>query len=174
MFLVLFIVSFMNGGVKCGVMSLSGGTADEEPLVYRAVDGLGREILVGGERRELRGANAAGGVLNVDVGAGVGIIVSRRPAQVATNEISERKEEEKKIGDTYVEISPAGALPVMSFSQASAHSRTTSMAYLKEIWLVHRTRSNNIPHIIGVITHFLFLHSPVKANWFSGLPSGIL
>jgi len=96
MLLVLFIVSFMNGGVKCGVMSLSGGTADEEPLVYRAVDGLGREILVGGERRELRGANAAGGVLNVDVGAGVGIIVSRRPAQVATNEISERKEEEKK------------------------------------------------------------------------------
>lgn len=23
-------------------------------------------------------------------------------------------------------------------------------------------------------TDFLFLHSPVKANWFSGLPSGIL
>lgn len=22
--------------------------------------------------------------------------------------------------------------------------------------------------------HFLFLHSPVKANWFSGFPSGIL
>lgn len=24
------------------------------------------------------------------------------------------------------------------------------------------------------VAHFLFLHSPVKANWFSGFPSGIL
>jgi len=51
---------------------------------------------------------------------------------------------------TYRLMSPLGVLPVMSFSQASAHSRTTSMAY------------------------FLFLHSPEKANWFSGFPSGIL
>jgi len=51
---------------------------------------------------------------------------------------------------TDVETSPRGVLPVMSRSQASAHSRTMSMAY------------------------FLFLHSPEKANWFSGLPSGIL
>lgn len=49
-----------------------------------------------------------------------------------------------------VETSPGVVLPVMSFSQASAHSRTMSVAY------------------------FLFLHSPVKANWFSGFPSGIL
>ena len=28
--------------------------------------------------------------------------------------------------------------------------------------------------IWGGVSHFLFLHSPVKANWFSGLPSGIL
>ena len=27
---------------------------------------------------------------------------------------------------------------------------------------------------VVVAAHFLFLHSPVKANWFSGLPSGIL
>jgi hypothetical protein len=51
---------------------------------------------------------------------------------------------------TYRLMSPLGVLPVMSFSQASAHSRTTSIAY------------------------FLFLHSPEKANWFSGFPSGIL
>lgn len=50
----------------------------------------------------------------------------------------------------YREISPLLVLPVMSLSHASAHSRTTSMAY------------------------FLFLHSPEKANWFSGFPSGIL
>ncbi len=31
---------------------------------------------------------------------------------------------------TYVEIPPGWVLPVMSFSHASAHSRTTSMAYL--------------------------------------------
>lgn len=47
-------------------------------------------------------------------------------------------------------ISPRGVLPVTSFSQASEHSRMTSSAY------------------------FLFLHSPEKANWFSGFPSGIL
>ena len=52
--------------------------------------------------------------------------------------------------NTYRLMSPGWVLPVMSLSQASAHSRTTSMAY------------------------FLFLHSPEKANWFSGLPSGIL
>lgn len=51
---------------------------------------------------------------------------------------------------TYRLISPRGALPVTSFSQASEHSRMTSSAY------------------------FLFLHSPEKANWFSGFPSGIL
>jgi hypothetical protein len=27
---------------------------------------------------------------------------------------------------------------------------------------------------INKVTHFLFLASPEKANWFSGLPSGIL
>ena len=43
-----------------------------------------------------------------------------------------------------------GVFPVTNFSHDSAHSRTTSMAY------------------------FLFLHSPLNANWFSGLPSGIL
>ncbi len=33
----------------------------------------------------------------------------------------------------YVETSPGLVLPVMSFSQASAHSRTTSVAYLHMI-----------------------------------------
>ena len=32
--------------------------------------------------------------------------------------------------NTYVEIPPGCVFPVMSLSQASAHSRTTSMAYL--------------------------------------------
>lgn len=37
------------------------------------------------------------------------------------------------VGGTYVETSPAGVLPVASFSQASPHSRMTSMAYLKTL-----------------------------------------
>jgi hypothetical protein len=32
---------------------------------------------------------------------------------------------------TYVAMPPAGVFPVMSFSQASAHSRITSIAYLE-------------------------------------------
>ena len=67
---------------------------------------------------------------------------------------------------SYVEISPGVVFPVMSFSQASAHSRTTSEAYLYDL-VLNNTRD------LG-LTYFLFLHSPVKANWFSGFPSGIL
>lgn len=48
-------------------------------------------------------------------------------------------------------LTPSGALtlPVIRRSQASLHSLMTSRAY------------------------FLFLHSPLKAKEFSGLPSGI-
>ena len=55
-----------------------------------------------------------------------------------------------EINATYSEMPPGWVLPVINFSQASPHSRMTSVAY------------------------FLFLHSPEKANWFSGFPSGIL
>lgn len=51
------------------MMRLGRGTADEEPLVDGAVDLLGGKLLVGGEGRQLRGADAAVGVLNSDVGA---------------------------------------------------------------------------------------------------------
>jgi len=68
---------------------------------------------------------------------------------------------------TYVEISPGLVLPVISLSQASAHSRTMSVAYLFSVSIGFR-------YAMGFPTHFLFLHSPVKANWFSGFPSGIL
>ena len=75
-------------------------------------------------------------------------------------------------GGAYVEMSPGWVLPVMSFSQASAHSWTTSMAYLEGHWLA--SGGTVRPSRPSKETHFLFLHSPVKANWFSGLPSGIL
>lgn len=66
----------------------------------------------------------------------------------------------------YVETSPGLVFPVINFSQASAHSRTISDAYLdgRELDFINRLQQ----------TYFLFLHSPVKANWFSGFPSGIL
>lgn len=48
--------------------SLRGSTADEEPLVYGAVDLLGGEVLVGGDGGQLVGADAAGGVGHGQVG----------------------------------------------------------------------------------------------------------
>ena len=53
-------------------------------------------------------------------------------------------------GVTHREISPGAVSPLMRRRQASWVSWIISMAY------------------------FLFLASPEKANWFSGLPSGIL
>lgn len=51
-------------------MCLSRGTADEEPLVNRAVNLLSRELLVGRKRRQLVGAKAVDGLRNVGVGNG--------------------------------------------------------------------------------------------------------
>ena len=57
---------------------------------------------------------------------------------------------------TYSEISPRFVLPVISLSQASAHSRMMSVAYLcKYISLCTKQ---------AVSSYFLFLHSPEKAN----------
>lgn len=114
-------------------LALRGGrTADEEPLVNAGVDRGGGLVLArwDGERG---GVGAVLRVGNGDICAAIELVEGRK---YSTN--------------TYREMSPLGLLPVMRRSQASAHSRTMSMAY------------------------FLFLHSPEKANWFSGLPSGIL
>ena len=48
--------------------SLSGSTADEEPLVDGAINGSRGKLLVGGERRKLVRGNTAVGVLDRDVG----------------------------------------------------------------------------------------------------------
>lgn len=68
---------------------------------------------------------------------------------------------------SYREIVLGSLLPVINFSQASAHSRMMSVAYL-----YYKSAVYTEPMIR--IAHFLFLHSPENANWFSGLPSGIL
>lgn len=92
---------------------LGRGTADEEPLVDRAVDRSRGEVLVRGQRRQLRDAHLAGRVVDREVGA----------MQASANGFIDTAQE-----TTYVEMPPDGVLPVMSFSQASLHSRMTSMA----------------------------------------------
>lgn len=49
-------------------MHLCGSTADEEPLVDRAVDGSRGNLLVGGQRRQLVRGNTARGVADSQVG----------------------------------------------------------------------------------------------------------
>lgn len=48
---------------------LSGGTADEEPLVNGGVDLLSRDLLVGRQGRKLVRADAGGRLRDSDVGA---------------------------------------------------------------------------------------------------------
>ena len=117
--------------------NLNGSARDEEPLVINAVNGLGSQVLMSGYFKGAR-INAVRGVRDSAIGptavlASLYIICDTRTVIAA-----------------YSEIPPGWVLPVINFSQASAHSRMTSVAY------------------------FLFLHSPEKANWFSGFPSGIL
>lgn len=92
---------------------LSRGAADEEPLVNGAVNLLRREVLVRRQRRQLVGANAGRRVLDSQVGARELLVWAQR----FVTETS-----------TYMETSPGLVLPVMRRSQASPHSRTTSIA----------------------------------------------
>ena len=102
---------------SCGncAISLHRSAGDEEPLVVDPINWGGFEFLV---PFDLAGAGffAVLGVGNADVGAG------RRLARDLLKTF-ERK--------THREIPPRPDLPVMSLSQASAHSRTTSVAYLE-------------------------------------------
>lgn len=60
------LLSNLNGD---GILRLGRCSADEEPLVYRTVDLLGRQVLVGGEGRQLVWDDAARRVANGQVGA---------------------------------------------------------------------------------------------------------
>ncbi len=67
---------------------------------------------------------------------------------------------------------PGCVLPVMSLSQAlRALANDVHGVPMQELALF---ASTPCPGSKRKWTYFLFLHSPVKANWFSGLPSGIL
>ena len=118
------------------VAGLNGSARDEEPLVINAVNGLGSQVLVSGYFKGAR-INTVWRVRDSAIGP---------TATLASLYIRGTQ----KVIAAYSEIPPGWVLPVINFSQASAHSRMTSVAY------------------------FLFLHSPEKANWFSGFPSGIL
>jgi hypothetical protein len=54
---------------RVDVLDLSGGTADEEPLVDRAVNLLSGKLLVSRQRRKVVGLNAARRVGDGGVGA---------------------------------------------------------------------------------------------------------
>jgi hypothetical protein len=76
---------------------------------------------------------------------------------------------------TYTEISALSDLPLIKPFQASLVSKTISVAYFytekkkREIVNLSVTR-----HLGNNMQLTLFLASPLKANTFSGLPSGIL
>ncbi len=118
------------------VASLDGSARNEEPLVIYPVNGPGSQILMPGDF-EGASIHTVWGVWDGPIGP-IATLAS----------LYVRKAWEFKAA--YSEMPPGWVLPVINFSQASAHSRMTSVAY------------------------FLFLHSPEKANWFSGFPSGIL
>lgn len=134
--------------LRC-IRLVRGGSADEEPLVNARVNGR-RSVVLAPWDVELARIGTIGGVSDGDVGPTAPLVLSNTCS----------------MNRAYSEISPLWVLPVMSLSQASAHSRTISVAYLLLVSTVVNIRRKN--------THFLFLHSPEKANWFSGFPSGIL
>ena len=129
-------IPFSEVTVSGRVAELNGSARDEEPLVINAVNGLGSQVLVSGYFKGAR-INTVWRVRDSAIGP---------TAMLASLYIRGTQ----KFIAAYSEIPPGWVLPVINFSQASAHSRMTSVAY------------------------FLFLHSPEKANWFSGFPSGIL
>ena len=117
-------------------VDLSRSTADEEPLVYGAVDLLWEQVLVGRQRRQLVRRDTAWRVSDSQVGP------------VSLSASCPRNIHLDVLGlVTYVEMLPGWVLPVMSLSQASAHSRTTSMAYLVgvSIWYIEaRTTTGEV------------------------------
>jgi hypothetical protein len=94
----------------------TGSTGDEEPLVDAGVDG-GRGLVLALGDVEL---------------AGVGTVLRVRDGDVRAN-LCQCMSLYGLMYMTYSERSPLGVLPVMSFSHASAHSRTMSVAYLSPI-----------------------------------------
>ena len=98
------------------MLNLDGSARDEKPLVVDTVNWSRLELLVS---LDLAGAGffTVFGMGDADVGA------ERRLAKSLIDALER---------GTYSEIPPRPDLPVISLSHASAHSRTTSVAYLLE------------------------------------------
>ena len=94
---------------------LSRGTRDVEPLVNARVDRRRSLVLVGGDL-ERRGVGAVGAVGDGDVGA----VEKNMSVELDSHHCNDTTE-------THRLMSPLGVLAVISFSHASAHSRTTSI-----------------------------------------------
>lgn len=137
-------------------ISLRRCATNEEPLVDGAVDFGGREVLVGGKGRKLVGSEAARRVGDGDVGTGrVSTGIRRSLLRLAL---------ENSHGDT-VGRRLAGDETLPGIGALANHFHGVSAANRQPPATCQPRQQN---------THSLFLHSPVKANWFSGLPSGIL
>jgi hypothetical protein len=136
-----------------GARNLSGGTADEEPLVDGRIDLLRGKVLVRGQRGKLLGGDTAGGVGDGDVGT-----------RMEVSEIVRASAEGSGLRRDTTGLGLAGdqTLPSLGALTDDIHGVP---ATLLAPWSISLEQHS---------TDFLFLHSPVKANWFSGLPSGIL
>ena len=143
---------------------LCRGTADEEPLVNGAVDLLRGQLLVGRQGRQLLGSDAAGRVGGSQVGT------RRGQGQLTCSFVHIRsgcylRGDVAGLGLAGDQLLPSlGALTDHVHGVASKRKKVLSALL---IFLAESTQPEKK-------THLLFLHSPVKANWFSGFPSGIL
>lgn len=134
---------------------LDSSTGDEEPLVDAAIDRGRGKVLALGDAGKLALVNTVRRALVGDVGPVVGIsIVSMAFLTVQDNLQADlaagglaSDELLPGVGALADDLSGVPAAEIVSATvKSKGHGKT----------------------------NFLFLHSPEKANWFSGFPSGIL
>lgn len=133
---------------------LGSGARDEEPLVHGRINGGRSKSIASGDSSKLGLVHAVGRCL-VDGGAGtiLEIGMSRTDGINLQGNITARSiaRDESLIGVSALVNNLHG------ISRMDSGQQCTTDRFEREIF-----------------THFSFLHSPEKANWFSGLPSGIL
>lgn len=131
-------------------VNLHSSTRDEEPLVNAAINGSRGKVLAARDASKLGGVDSVGVVER-----GVGTIqVSPRDWHAMG------KHDNLQVDVAAVSLSGDELLPRVGTLVDNLFSVPAEIRYGTSYHLSE--------------THFLFLASPEKANWFSGLPSGIL
>ena len=113
---------------------LSSSARDEEPLVDARINWGRSQVLILWDVRKLVWADTVVWVLDGEVGS---ILLSTRNSRGGA-------------AKAYVEISPGLVLPVINFSQASAHSRTMSVAYLYQLVSISVRKKENILLVLAL------------------------